>query len=211
MAKPAVGAVVALLLLVPVVDAAAPPSFSYRVSRVTAGDLRYSWRPGCPVGPAQLRVLRLRHWDFGGRTRVGVLVVNAAHVDEVIRVFRRLYAARFPIRRMVGVEVYRGNDDRSMGADNTSGFNCRLVDGTSRWSEHAYGNAIDVNPVENPYVHGGVVEPPAGRAFLDRSTRRAGMATRTSVLVRAFESVGWRWGGRWSSSKDYQHFSTTGR
>ena len=112
---------------------------------------------------------------------------------------------------MLGVEVYRGSDDRSMRADNTSGFNCRFVGGTSRWSEHAYGNAIDVNPVENPYVHGGLVEPPAGRAFLDRSQRRAGMATRTSVLVRTFDSAGWHWGGRWSSSKDYQHFSTTGR
>jgi D-alanyl-D-alanine carboxypeptidase len=204
--------VVALLLLcVPVAGGAAPPPFSSSVSRVTADDLRYSWRPGCPVGPAQLRAVKLRHWDFSGRSRIGVLVVNAAQAQRVVAVFRRLYAARFPIRRMLGVEVYRGSDDRSMRADNTSGFNCRFVGGTTRWSEHAFGNAIDVNPVENPYVHGGLVEPPAGRAFLDRSVRRAGMATRASVLVRAFDSVGWYWGGRWSSSKDYQHFSTTGR
>ena len=204
--------VVALLLLcVPVAGAAAPRPFSSGISRVSAEDLRYSWRPGCPVGPAQLRAVKLRHWDFSGRSRIGVLVVNAAQAQRVVAVFRRLYSARFPIRRMLGVEVYRGSDDRSMRADNTSGFNCRFVGGTNRWSEHAYGNAIDVNPVENPYIHGGLVEPPAGRAFLDRSIRRAGMATRTSVLVRAFDSVGWHWGGRWSSSKDYQHFSTTGR
>ena len=205
------GVVVLLLLCVPVAGAAALPPFSSSVSRVTADDLRYSWRPGCPVGPAQLRAVQLRHWDFSGRSRIGVLVVNAVQVQRVVAVFRRLYSARFPIRRMLGVEVYRGSDDRSMRADNTSGFNCRFVGGTNRWSEHAYGNAIDVNPVENPYVHGGLVEPPAGRAFLDRSVRRAGMATRASVLVRAFDSVGWHWGGRWSSSKDYQHFSTTGR
>lgn len=204
-------AAVALLLLVPAANGAAPPQFDATVSRVTADDLRYSWRAGCPLGPGQLRAVRLRHWDFRGRSRVGVLVVHAAEVRDVISVFTQLYAARFPIRRMLGVEVYRGSDDASMRADNTSGFNCRLVDGTSRWSEHAYGRAIDVNPVENPYVHGGLVEPPAGRAFLDRSRRRAGMATRTSPLVRAFDSVGWYWGGRWTSSKDYQHFSTSGR
>ena len=209
MAKLAAAAL--LLLLVPAAGAASSPPFSSSVSRVTAEDLRYSWRPGCPVGPAQLRELRLRHWDFRGRSRVGVLVVDAAEAGRVVSVFRRLYVTRFPIRRMLGVEVYRGSDDASMRADNTSGFNCRYVGGTRRWSEHAYGRAIDVNTVENPYVHGGLVEPPAGRAFLDRSNRRPGMATSSGVLVRAFESVGWHWGGRWTSSKDYQHFSTSGR
>lgn len=204
-------AAVALLLLVPAAGAATTPPFSAKVSRVSAADLPYSWRPGCPLGPAQLRAIRLRHWDFRGRSRVGILVVNAAEVRDVVTVFRRLYGARFPIRRMLGVEVYRGSDDRSMAADNTSGFNCRYVEGTRRWSEHAYGRAIDVNTVENPYVHGGLVEPPAGRAFLDRSRRRPGMATPSSVLVRAFDSVGWHWGGRWSSAKDYQHFSASGR
>jgi D-alanyl-D-alanine carboxypeptidase len=209
MAKLAVAA--ALVLLVPAANGAPAPPFSSTLSRVTAGDLRHSWRPGCPVGPARLRAVKLRHWDFRGRSRVGVLVVHADEAPRVILVFRQLYAARFPIRRLLGVERYRGDDDASMAADNTSGFNCRLVDGTSRWSEHAYGKAIDVNPVENPYVHGGLVEPPAGRTFLDRSRRRPGMATRSTVLVRAFDSVGWHWGGRWTSSKDYQHFSTTGR
>ena len=204
-------AVLALALLVPAAGAATTPTFTAEVSRVTAADLRYSWRPGCPIGPAQLRTIRLRHWDFRGRSRVGILVVNAEEVRDVVTVFRRLYAVRFPIRRMLGVEVYKGSDDASMAADNTSGFNCRRVGGSSRWSEHAYGRAIDVNTVENPYVHGGLVEPPAGRAFLDRSRRRPGMATASGVLVRAFDSVGWHWGGRWSSAKDYQHFSTTGR
>ena len=210
MAKLAV-AWAAVVLLVPAAQGAAAPPFSAGVSRVSAADLRFSWRPGCPVGLAQLRAVELRNWDFRGRSRVGVLVVNAAEVPRVVSVFRQLYAARFPLRRMLGVERYRGDDDASMAADNTSGFNCRLVDGTSRWSEHAYGRAIDVNPVENPYVHGGLVEPPAGRAYLDRSQRRPGMATRTGVLVRAFASAGWHWGGFWRSSKDYQHFSTTGR
>jgi hypothetical protein len=95
-----------------------------------------------------------------------------------------------------------------MAADNTSAFNCRFVEGTSRWSMHAYGEAIDVNPVENPYVQGSHVSPPAGRPFADRSRVRPGMATPNGVLVRAFASVGWKWG---ASFGDYQHFSTTGR
>jgi len=204
-------AVAALLLLVPATGAAAPPTFTATVSRVTRADLPYSYRPGCPLGPSRLRAIRMRHWGFDGKARNGILVVNASVVTEVVSIYRRLYEARFPIRRMVGVEIYKGSDDRSMAADNTSGFNCRRVGASGRWSEHAYGRAIDVNTVENPYVHGGRVEPPAGRVYLDRSRRRPGMAVRSGVLVRAFDEAGWYWGGRWTSAKDYQHFSTTGR
>ena len=204
-------AVAALLLLVPATSAAAPPTFTATVARVTKADLRYSYRPGCPLGPTQLRAIRMRHWGFDGRAQTGVLVVHASVVPQIVSVFRRLYEARFPIRRMVGVEVYKGSDDASMAADNTSGFNCRRVGVSGSWSEHAYGKAIDVNPVENPYAHGGRVEPPAGKAYLNRSRSRPGMAIRSGALVRAFDEAGWFWGGRWQSSKDYQHFSTTGR
>jgi hypothetical protein len=200
-----------LVLLASSAEAASTPRFEASVSRVGRDDLRYSYRAGCPVAPSHLRAVRLRHWDFAGRPRTGLIVVHASVVADVVAVFRKLYLARFPVRRMLGVEIYRADDDRSMAADNTSGFNCRRVGASGPWSEHAYGKAIDVNPVENPYVHGGIVEPPAGRAYLDRSRRRPGMATRTSVLVRAFDEAGWFWGGRWQSSKDYQHFSTSGR
>ena len=193
-------------------DAAEPPlGPRERVSRVSAADLRHSYRHGCPVAPPQLRAVTMLYRGFDGRTRAGTLVVHVSVVVDVLAVFRKLYRASFPIRRMRPVDAYRGNDDASMAADNTSGFNCRRVGSSTSWSEHAYGRAIDVNPLENPYVHDGIVEPPAGRAFLDRSRRRKGMATRTGVLVRAFERVGWSWGGRWTSAKDYQHFSTTGR
>jgi hypothetical protein len=190
--------------------AAQPPRFVGTVARVTAADLPHSWRPGCPVGPAQLRLLRLGYWGFDGRPRVGLLVVRDRVARDVVTVFRRLYAARFPIRRLRKVDAYRGSDDASMAADNTSGFNCRFVSGTRRWSQHAYGEAIDVNPVENPYVQGDRVSPPAARRYLDRSNVRPGMAVAGGVLVRAFAAVGWRWGGRWSRSADYQHFSTSG-
>jgi hypothetical protein len=189
---------------------AQPPPFEYSISPLRSSQLPYSWRAGCPVGPAELRRVRVVHWDFDGRVRRGTLDVHVTVAAGVVRVFRRLYAARFPIRRMRPVDVYGGSDDRSMAADNTSGFNCRFVSGTRRWSTHAYGKAIDVNPVENPYVSSAGVQPPAGRAYLNRSRIRPGMAVRGRLLVRAFAAAGWSWGGRWAGTPDYQHFSTTG-
>jgi hypothetical protein len=186
------------------------PRYVGTVSRVTAADLPRSYRSGCPVRPTQLRLLRVSHWDFRGRVHVGQLVVHAREARDVVSVFRKLYAAKFPIRRLRLVDVYGGDDDRSMAADNTSGFNCRRVEGSSSWSAHAYGLAIDVNPVENPFISGSHVSPPASRRYLDRSNVRPGMAVRGGVLVRAFDSIGWSWGGRWTSPVDYQHFSATG-
>jgi D-alanyl-D-alanine carboxypeptidase len=185
------------------------PRFVGTIWKVSAAELRHSYRPGCPVGPARLRRLEVSHWDFAGRRRVGSIVVAAREARDVLSVFRKLYAARFPIRRLRPVEAYKGSDDASMAADNTSGFNCRFVSGTRRWSQHAYGLAIDINPVENPYVDGGRVRPPAGRRYLDRSRARAGMVVSGDVVVRSFAAIGWSWGGRWSSP-DYQHFSASG-
>jgi hypothetical protein len=197
------------LLWAPSADAQ-QPRFVGTISRVTAADLPHSWRPGCPVGPPQLRLLRLSHWGFDGRARVGLLVVRDRVAQGVLGTFRRLYTARFPIRRLRKVDAYRGSDDASMAADNTSGFNCRFVSGTRRWSQHAYGEAVDVNPVENPYVVRGAARPPAGARYLDRSNVRPGMAVAGGVLVRAFRAAGWHWGGVWRGSPDYQHFSRTG-
>jgi hypothetical protein len=170
-----------------------------------------SWRPGCPVPLRDLRVLTLRHWGFDGSVRTGRLVVHGDVAREVIAVFRKLYEARFPVRRMRLVDAYGADDFRSIEADNTSAFNCRTVEGTSRWSEHAYGRAIDVNPIENPYVSGGRTSHRASVPYLDRSRRRPGMAVEGGALVRAFDAAGWGWGGRWSSPQDYQHFSASGR
>jgi hypothetical protein len=186
------------------------PPFAQSVTPVTRADLPTSWRSGCPVAPAQLRRLRVSYWGFDGRAHTGTLIVHASVAGDLTKVFRRLYLAEFPIRRMRAVDAYGASDDRSMAADNTSAFNCRFVPGTRRWSMHAYGKAVDVNPIENPYVSGSRVQPPAGRAYLDRSNVRRGMAVRGGTLVRAFSTVGWKWGGRWSGTPDYQHFSLTG-
>jgi hypothetical protein len=188
------------------------PPFTHAVSRVTAAQLPYSWHRGCPVAPTQLRRLRLAYWGFDGRAHAGELIVNARAVGDLVHVFSRLYAARFPIRRMRPIDAYRGNDERSLEADNTAALNCRyaVASGPKRWSVHAYGLAIDVNPVENPYLEGGRVHPRSGRAYLDRGRVRRGMALHGGRLVRAFVDVGWAWGGRWTGSPDYQHFSATG-
>ncbi len=139
-------------------------------------------------------------------------MVNSSVVPAVEQVFGRLFAQRFPIRSMEPVDAFRGSDDRSMAADNTSAFNCRyaVATGPKRWSVHSYGEAIDVDPLENPYLLAGRVYPPAGRPYLDRGHVRPGMAVAGGELVTAFAASGWQWGGRWSGSPDYQHFSATG-
>ena len=174
--------------------------------------VRYSWRRGCPVGPVELRLLRADYWGFDRRVHQGELIVHRDHARRILVVLGKLFKARYPIQRLKLVDAYRADDDRSMAANNTSGFNCRPVSGTRRWSEHAFGRAIDLNPLRNPYVtRGGRVSPPAGRPYANRARQAAGMIHGGDAVVRAFAAAGWRWGGYWSGSRDYQHFSATGR
>lgn len=204
--------VVAALVLM-AAPSAAPAPFRSAIERIDAAQAKrmtgVSWRKGCPVALRDLRLLTLSHWGFDGRARTGRLIVHRDVARELMRVFRDLYAARFPIRRMVPVDAYGGSDFRSIEADNTSAFNCRYVEGTTRWSNHAYGRAIDVNPIENPYVSRGSTSHFASRPYVDRS-KRPGMAYEGGALVRAFDRIGWGWGGRWTSVQDYQHFSESG-
>ena len=190
-------------------------SFRGTISRIDAAQEKrmtgVSWRPGCPVSLRDLRLLHVSHRGFDGRVRTGRLVVHRDVAREVVAVFRRLYEVGFRVRRMVPVDAYGGSDFRSIEADNTSAFNCRYVEGTRRWSEHAYGRALDLNPIENPYVSGGRTSHRASVPYLDRSRRRPGMAYEGGSAVRAFDAIGWGWGGRWTGVKDYQHFSSSGR
>ncbi|NLT53463.1 MAG: M15 family peptidase [Actinomycetales bacterium] len=181
--------------------------FRWEVRRVTARELGRSWRDGCPVGPEDLRAVTLTHWGFDGRVRTGTLVLHRDVVPAARRVFARMFDRRFPVRRIRPVTAYGADDDASMADDNTSAFNCRFVAGSASrvWSRHAYGRAVDVNPVENPYVLDDRVLPPAGRAFLDRSVSRPGMIRRGDAVHRAFVEAGFRWGGDFGAP-DYQHF-----
>jgi D-alanyl-D-alanine carboxypeptidase len=200
------------------VAALAAPHFTFSARPLSASVRQRvvgsSWHRGCPVALAQLRYLRLAYWGFDRRTHRGEMIVAASAVTPVRRAFARLFAARFPIRRMRLVDAYGASDYASIEADNTSAFNCRRATGATRWSEHAYGRAVDVNPIENPYVYpDGSTAHRASRRYLHRSRHRRGMAFRGGVLVRAFARVGWGWGGDWRppSATDYQHFSATGR
>jgi hypothetical protein len=170
-----------------------------------------SWHHGCPVPPRKLRLVTVTFHRFDGTTSQGRLVVHWRYGHDVVTVMRKLYWANFPIRRMRLIDSYGGSGRRSMAADNTSAFNCRFVAGTSRWSMHAYGLAIDINPVENPYVSGSHVSPAKGALYADRSLHRRGMIHAGRFVVRTFRSIGWGWGGSWAgSTRDYQHFSSNG-
>ena len=161
-----------------------------------------------------LRYLRLRFWSFEREPRWGELVVHEDAAAKMLRIFEKVYDARFPIRRMRLVDHYGANDTRSMKHDNTSAFNCRWRAGSPGvWSMHAYGKAIDINTVENPYYipSSGYVSPPRGKRFVDRSNRRRGMIYKRDVVWRAFHRAGWEWGGSWRRVKDWQHFSSNGR
>jgi hypothetical protein len=175
------------------------------------------WQPGCPVPLSQLRVLTVSHWGFDGKLHTGQLVVNRDVARPLAKVFRRLYDLRFPIRHMRLAHAYGPRRAYPDDGDVSGSFECRQAvpspcsggSGNGNWSNHAYGHAIDLNPVENPYVGCGRVHDPASAPFVNRSRLRKGMVT--PAVVRAFRSIGWGWGGEWSgATKDYMHFSTTG-
>ncbi len=186
-------------------------AYSSSVRPATRDDVRLSWREGCPVHWSDLAVVTVAYWGYDGARHVGDVVVADSVAQDVRGVFRSIYDQRFQIRRIHPVDAYGADDDRSMAANNTSAFNCRPVAGTSKWSEHSRGTAIDINPVQNPYVSGGSVDPPTGREWRDRSSVTPGMITADGVVVRAFAAKGWGWGGHWSSAQDYQHLSLSGR
>ena len=196
----------------------ATPTFRWEAAAIPAAVRNemagVSMHPGCEevITYDALRLVVLTHRGFDGRLHRGELVVHRDAVAGLRSVFATIYERDFPLQSVRRVDHYGGSDDRSMAANNTSAFNCRRVAGTTRWSEHATGRAIDLNPVQNPYVSAsGAVSPPAGRDYTNRSNVRPGMIVEGDAVVRAFDAIGWGWGGRWTNSKDYQHFSASGR
>ena len=175
------------------------------------------WHSGCPVPLTRLRVLTVTHWGFDGRTHTGQLVVNQDAAAPLARVFRQLYALRFPVRHMRLVDAYGPSSSQPADGDISGSFECRQAvpspcsggTGTGSWSEHAYGEAVDLNTIENPYVGCGRTRERSSLPYLDRSRLRPGMVT--PAVVAAFRSIGWGWGGDWTgSTKDYMHFSKSG-
>ena len=201
---------IAVVALAPV-PATAGDGFTASVRAIDAATantmIGVSWRRGCPVHLSDLRRVGVTHWGFDRRRHQGELIVHKDVARGVAAIFHTLYSARFPIRKMLPVDRFRADDDASMAADNTSAFNCRPITGATRgFSVHSYGRAVDVNPLENPYVKGGTVLPPAGRAFTDRRRVSISMIRHGDRVWRAFAAHGFKWGGDWRSLKDYQHF-----
>lgn len=178
------------------------------IAPVSAAELGATWHPGCPVEPADLRRVEVDYLGFDGAVHRGALVVHRDVADEVGAIFADLLALRYPIERMRTVEHYPGAEDElSMRDDNTSAFNCRPLPGSTAWSLHAYGRAIDVNPLINPYIDAaGDLQPKTAGEYLDRNRDDPGMLRADSPAVRVFTDRGWRWGGAWRNPVDYQHF-----
>ncbi|MFN8051271.1 MAG: M15 family metallopeptidase [Acidimicrobiales bacterium] len=194
-------------------------SFVGRVESVDAARLGLSWRPGCPVAPSDLRILTLSYWGIDGAGHTGELIVHRSISLQMVVVFRELWNAKFPIHQMRTAEQFvDASDFRPDGSfietdepdhdDNTSAFFCRPATGATSWSQHSYGLAVDINPVENPYVKGGRMVPPNG--LPGRDAARPGTITASSLPVAAMKRAGMVWGGTWKSLKDYMHFSRNG-
>lgn len=172
-----------------------------------------SWRKGCPVPLKDLRYLRMTHLNFNGEEEMGEMIVHKEVSAEVLAIFEGLFAMGYPISKMKLVSEYNGSDWHSIESDNTSAFNCRKATGSQKWSKHSYGKAIDINPIENPYIsRKGTISHKASERYRKRVHQRSTYADRAVLLkndaaVQLFKKFGWKWGGDWSGVKDYQHFS----
>jgi D-alanyl-D-alanine carboxypeptidase len=172
------------------------------------------WHQGCPVALSDIRRVTVKHWTYKGTEKTGQLDVRFDVADDVIAIFRDLYAQQFPINKMIPIEAYGGSDDKSIDDDNTSALNCRAVTGGKHFSQHSYGTAIDLNPYRNPYlIHGKTQPRPGVEKYLNRDPAAAltGVIYAKSAVVKTFADHGWKWGGSWRDPVDYQHFSLTGK
>ncbi|MDX1468446.1 MAG: M15 family metallopeptidase [Acidimicrobiia bacterium] len=172
---------------------------------------RSSWTPDCPVTVEELSYLTLAHYGFDGLFHSGEMIVNAAFADEIVEVFRTLHKARFPIEQMRVIAAEEIDAHPTGDWNDTTSFVCRPAVGSNSWSQHAFGLAIDINPFHNPYVKGDLVLPELASAYVDRADVRPGMVVAGDVVTEAFDAIGWGWGGRWSTLKDWMHFSHNGR
>lgn len=174
---------------------------------VTAAELGTTWQPGCPVAPEQLRRVDVDYIGFDGQAHRGALVVHQDLVADVIAIFGQLQLLRYPVDKMQTVDHYpEADDESSMEDNNTSAFNCRRIPGSDEWSPHAYGRAIDINPLINPCLYvTGYFEPRNAAAYLDRSRTDPGLIHGGDPAEQVFSERGWQWGGYWRTP-DYQHF-----
>ena len=138
------------------------------------------------------------------------MILHKDAAEDVLDILAALYVNGRTIEKMVLIDLYDADDERSMTANNSSAFNCRVVKGSKKLSAHAMGLAVDLNPLWNPYVKvtsaGTIVQPEAGRPFADRSRKDPRFFDKDDLAVTLFKDRGWTWGGDWKSLKDWQHF-----
>lgn len=177
---------------------------------ITAADLGTTWRPECPVQPEQLRRVDVDYLGFDGQTHRGGLIVHEDLVADVVAIFGQPLRLGYPVEKIRTVDNYSDADDElSMEDNNTSAFNCRRIPDSGDWSPHAYGRAVDINPLINPCLYSsGYFEPRNAAVYLDRSRTDPGLIHGGDPAERAFTDRGWQWGGYWRTP-DYQHFERT--
>lgn len=166
-----------------------------------------SWKQNNTVKLSDLCYVKVTYWGFDEKPHIGELIVDKDLGQEVVEIFQELYDAKFPIEKIKLIDEYNAVDIKSMEDNNTSAFCYREVEGKpGKLSKHSYGIAIDINPLQNPYVYKKKISPAAGKAYVDRSNVSKGMIIKNDVCYKAFTSRGWTWGGNWKYEKDYQHF-----
>ncbi len=193
-----------------------PPDDEFHATVQSLADVpealaRSTWAEGCPVDLDELAYLTVAFRGFDGRNHTGEIIVHADVADDIVSVFEALHEARFPIEEMRIVSAEDLTAPPTGDGNNTTGFVCRPVTGGTVFSEHAKGLAVDINPFHNPYVRGDRILPELAAVYTERAEARPGMITAGDVVVEAFDSIGWTWGGDWTSLVDYHHFSATGR
>jgi len=207
-----------LLVLAAFLQTALFADYDYSINKITPQVKKRmiqgnSWRKGCPVGLENLRYIQVNHWDFKGKSKRGELIVHKNVAKEVVEIFHELYKIKYPINKMRLVSDFKGSDFQSIEADNTSAFNCRSATGSKKWSKHSYGKAIDINPIENPYVsRKGRISHKASLKYRKRVHKNStpqdrAMLLRNDKATKIFQKYGWKWGGNFKSIKDYQHFA----
>jgi hypothetical protein len=187
--------------------------FTGSISPITAQifeQMSYSWKENNPVPIENLRYVTVSHWGFDEQVHQGCLIIHEEVAEEVVEIFEEIFEGKFPIEKMLLVDLYEGIDEASAADNNSYSFCSRPITGrTDVFSKHSYGFAIDINPLYNPYARGDLIVPKVGAPYLDRDSKVKGMIDSDTPCYQAFIKRGWQWGGDWQSSRgyvDYHHF-----
>lgn len=166
-----------------------------------------SYKQDCPVPLADLAYVQVRHYNLRGEICTGELIYHKNLAKEIIEIFQELFEKRYPIEKMVLIDNYDANDDRSMEDNNSSAFCSRPITGQQgNFSKHSYGGTIDINPLHNPYVKGDLILPKNGSQFANREVSHPCIIRKGDDVYNAFIKRGYEWGGEWTRLQDYQHF-----